>query len=53
MKEKDPILKFRSLDTSVNPISVENEQIEDNLVEGHTMITKTREAADSSEHTEA
>lgn len=52
MKNANPILDFRILN-EVEPLITE-EGYEGQLIirEGHTTITKTREAADSSEHSD-
>ena len=48
MSKIDPILNFRIL-PEVSEHDMENFSF---VNEGHTMITKTREAADSSEHSD-
>lgn len=52
MSNIDPILNFRILNETSE--SDQENPLQDRLAvnEGHTMITKTREAADSSEHSE-
>lgn len=52
MSKLDPILNFRIL-SEISDLEQENAlQNYSSINEGHTMITKTREAADSSEHSD-
>lgn len=52
MKNTNPILNFRILSEAEPLITEKQYEIHMIINEGHTTITKTREAADSSEHSD-
>lgn len=52
MSNIDPILKFRILNEICDQEEENILQNHSSINDGHTMITKTREAVDSSEHSE-
>lgn len=52
MKNTDPILKFRILNESESNVAGTEWETHSAILESHTTITKTREAADSSEHSD-
>lgn len=52
MEATNPILYFRQLNEIEHPLSEDIKRLSDYVILTQTLITRSREAADSSEHSE-